>query len=363
MENITIVIAITIILPIVYGLFYNLKEKEEKKIIYGAEFTVKSSKVITLFFFIWMVICLLGMIGTVIFVITTEEPNKNQMFWIMEILLLIFFLLGALGFFVCKYNYLVIKENGIYVKKMFKKDKLIKYSDITYISNNSFGFGQLSVYDSNGIPLFEIDHYHLGIEQLDNKLRNKGYMILPNPYPSEDMKNNKKFQWYKKLSSAKVGFWCFLLFGIASLLLGTLIVSQIGFKSYENYEVVGVVDTYSVSEETLKIHLENDDKTYYINNIVYDELNEDIFDVLTENTYIKLHVSYKDEYERYNISQIEINKIIYLNMESAELAEYSNYKYSLIVSYVFIGFGVILVILGVFCSLKIKKLCKIDLIK
>ena len=50
MENITIVIAITIILPIVYGLFYNLKEKEEKKIIYGAEFTVKSSKVITLFF-------------------------------------------------------------------------------------------------------------------------------------------------------------------------------------------------------------------------------------------------------------------------------------------------------------------------
>ena len=340
MENITIVIAITIILPIVYGLFYNLKEKEEKKIIYGAEFTVKSSKVITLYFFIWMVICLLGMIGTVIFVITTEEPNKNQMFWIMEILLLIFFLLGALGFFVCKYNYLVIKENGIYVKKMFKKDKLIKYSDITYISNNSFGFGQLSVYDSNGIPLFEIDHYHLGIEQLDNKLRNKGYMILPNPYPSEDMKNNKKFQCYKKLSSAKVGF-----------------------KSYENYEVVGVVDTYSVSEETLKIHLENDDKTYYINNIVYDELNEDIFDVLTENTYIKLHVSYKDEYERYNISQIEINKIIYLNMESAELAEYSNYKYSLIVSYVFIGFGVILVILGVFCSLKIKKLCKIDLIK
>ena len=52
MENIITGIAISIILPIVYGFFYHLKEKEEKKITYGTEFTVKMSKGITIFFFI-----------------------------------------------------------------------------------------------------------------------------------------------------------------------------------------------------------------------------------------------------------------------------------------------------------------------
>lgn len=362
MEDIITGIAILIILPIAYGLFYNLKEKEEKKIIYGAEFTVKSSKAITKFFFIWMVICLSGMIGAVVFLIVSEDPNKNQIFWIIEALLLIFLILGALGFAICKFNYLVIKENGIYVKKMFKKDKLIKYSDITYINSNSIGFGQVSAYDSNGIPLFEVDQYHLGVDQLDNKLRNNGYMILPNPYPSEDMKNNKKFQMYKKLSSAKIRFWCFLIFGIASILSGILMISQIDFKNYSNYEVIGVVETYSVGEKTLDIHLENDDKTYYINNIVYEKLNEDIFDVIAKKIDIKLYISYKDEYNRYNISQIEINNVIYLNMESAKLAEYSNYKYGLIGSYIFIGVGTILEILSILYLFRIKKICKVDVI-
>ena len=80
MEYIIIGIATSIILPIVYGFFYHLKEKEEKKITYGSEFTVKMSKGITIFFFIWMIICFMGMVGAVVLVLTTEEPNENQMF-------------------------------------------------------------------------------------------------------------------------------------------------------------------------------------------------------------------------------------------------------------------------------------------
>ena len=205
MENIITGIAISIILPIVYGFFYHLKEKEEKKINYGSEFTVKMSKGITIFFFIWMIICFMGMVGAVVLVLTTEEPNENQMFWTIETISLIFFLLGTLGFSISKFNYLVVKHEGIYIKKMFQKDRLIKYSDITYINSNSFVFGQVACYDSDGVPLFEVDHYHLGAEQLYSKLRNKGYLLLPLPYPTEDMKNNKKFQHHKKLSSNKDG--------------------------------------------------------------------------------------------------------------------------------------------------------------
>ena len=121
MENIITGIAISIILPIVYGFFYHLKEKEEKKITYGTEFTVKMSKGITIFFFIWMIICFMGMVGAVVLVLATEDPNENQMFWTIETISLIFFLLGTLGFSISKFNYLVVKHEGIYIKKMFQK--------------------------------------------------------------------------------------------------------------------------------------------------------------------------------------------------------------------------------------------------
>ena len=356
MENIITGIAISIILPIVYGFFYHLKEKEEKKINYGSEFTVKMSKGITIFFFIWMIICFMGMVGAVVLVLTTEEPNENQMFWIIETISLIFFLLGTLGFSISKFNYLVVKHEGIYIKKMFQKDRLIKYSDITYINSNSFVFGQVACYDSDGVPLFEVDHYHLGAEQLYSKLRNKGYLLLPLPYPTEDMKNNKKFQHHKKLSSTKVGLWCFLLFGIGSLLLGILVNSQINFKSYENYEVSGIVENFNKGEKVLKIYLKDDKKTYYINNIVYDVFDENVYSVLSENTQIRMCIAYIDKYERYNISELEINGKIYLNKNASENAEYSNYHSGLIGSYAFIGIGTVLEVFAVIYFIKIIKI-------
>lgn len=91
MGNIIAGIAISIILPIVFGFFYRLKEKEEKKIVYGSEFTVKMSKGIVLFFLIWMIFCFLGMVGGVILILATEAPNENQAFWIIEVISFIFF--------------------------------------------------------------------------------------------------------------------------------------------------------------------------------------------------------------------------------------------------------------------------------
>ena len=251
---------------------------------------------------------------------------------------------------------MVVKEEGIYLRKIFKKDRLIRYSDITYINSHSYGFGQVACYDSNGVPLFEIDHYYVGIEQLDSTLRNKGYVLLPTPYPCEDMKNNSRFQHYKKMSSTKVGFWCFLLLGIVFLLLGILIHSISGFTNYENYEVFGVVEKYKIGEETLELHLKDDEKTYYINGIVYDELNEDVYIVLNEDTNVKLYIGYQDKFDRHNISQMEIDGCVYLHMDAAESAEYSNYRGCLICGHVFMGIGFILLFLGLAYFVKLEKL-------
>lgn len=344
------------ILPMVYGIFYYLKEKEEKKISYGSEFTVKMNKGILLFFFIWMMICFLGMIAAVVLLIALEDPNENQMFWFLEVICLSFFLLGAVGFSICKYNYLVVKDDGIIVKKMFRKSLIIKYSDITYINSNSSALGGVSCFNSDGIPLLSVDHFYVGVEKLDSALRNKGYMLLPNPYPSEDMKKNAKFMKYKKKASLKVGFWCFLCFGILSIGLGILVHNLSHFNEYENYEISGIVDTYEVGDKALKIKLKNDSREYYINNIVYSKLNEKIYDVMSQEDFIILHIGYVDEYKRYNISQIEVDDVVYLNMSDAENREYSNYKMGIITSYVMLGIGGFLIVLSIVYLIRLKKM-------
>ena len=97
-----------------------------------------------------------------------------------------------------------------------------------------------------------------------------------------------------------------------------------------------------------------DDKTYYVNQIVYEKLDKDVYYVLVKNEEIKLYIAYQDEYERYHISQIELQHVIYLDMEEAESALYSNYKTSKIVSYVFLGIGTVLEILALVDIIKIK---------
>ena len=67
-------------------------------------------------------------------------------------------------------------------------------------------------------------------------------------------------------------------------------------------------------------------------------------------------IAYIDKYERYNISELEINGKIYLNKSASENAEYSNYRSGLISSYVFIGIGTVLEVFAVIYFIKIKKI-------
>ena len=356
MENVLTGIAISIVLPIVYSLFFAFKEKEEKKVSYGSEFIVKTTKGILIFFLVWMIICILGMIGIVILLIAIEEPNETQMFWMAEAIIGAFFLLGALGFSLCKYNYLIVKKDGIIVYKMFKKAKTIRYSDITYINDYSYGFGEVSGFDSDGIPLFAVDHYHIGAEKLASLLRSKGYTVLPTPYPSEEMMSNNRYLKYKKKSSLKVSFWCFLIFGILTIWQGFLVNFLSNFEPYENFEVSGTIESYTIKDKLFYIELENNEKTYYVNNIVYDDIDDKLFDVIEQGKHITLNIAYVDEYGKYKISQIEIDDTIYLDMSIAEKSEYSNYRSGIICSNVFAGIGVILLSLSVVKFIKLKKI-------
>lgn len=147
-----------------------------------------------------------------------------------------------------------------------------------------------------------MDYYHVGAEKLKELLHNKGYPLLPKPYPTNEMKENLHFQQYKKKSKFKISFWCFLLFGIFLLLSGFLVHGQCEFSKYENYKVSGVIETVEVDEDHLTIYLQGDNVEYYINNIV--------FDVLKSGESIDLYVAYIDEFKRYHLSILFLHLII-----------------------------------------------------
>ena len=350
MEEILTSIALLIVLPIVYGLFYRLKDAEEKRITYDSVFTVKMSKGILAFFFIWMVICFAGMI-LVLFLFAKESPNRISAFWVSESVCFAFFMAGAIGFLNGKFHYLVVNNEGIIINKLFQKPQLIQYSDITYIYN----FGGVSCYDADGIPLLSADHFHVGADRLYAFLQEKGYPSLPVPYPSEDMKNNIRFINYKKKASLKIGLWCFLIFGLISIGMGILLNTEVEFRSYENYEVTGTIESYTAGDEILRIKLENDSREYFINNVVSDRIAADLYDVIHQGTQVVFHIAYVDEYERHNISQIQINDKVYLDMADAENSECSNYRDTIIFSYILMGIGGFLIVLGGINFIRIKK--------
>jgi hypothetical protein len=351
MEEILTSIALLIVLPIVYGLFYRLKEAEEKRITYDSVFTVKMNKGILAFFFIWMVICFAAMV-LVLFLFAKEAPNRISAFWVSECVCFAFFTAGAIGFLMGKFNYLVVDNEGIIIKKLFQKPRMIQYSDISYI----YHFDGVSCYDADGIPLLSADHFHVGADRLYAFLQEKGYPSLPVPYPSEDMKNNIRLINYKKKASLKTGLWCFMIFGLVSIGMGILLNTEVEFRPYENYEVTGTIESYTTGDEIIKIKLVNDSREYFINNVVSDRIDEDLYDDIRQGTPVVFHIAYVDEYERHNISQIQINDKVYLDMEDAENSEYSNYRDTIMLSYILIGIGGFLIVLGGINFRRIKKM-------
>lgn len=175
----TIIPEIIILFFMIVGhlIFNFIKKKEEERLAVNSEFTVKSSKGILLFFGLWMLLCLVAII-TVITVNLPLNKTDSRAVIISEIIIFVFFLIGALGFFNSKCDYLIVKEDGITVNSLFKRARFIKYSDITYV-NFASGIG---CFDFNKKLIFAVDNYHFGLDKLYSFLLNKGCKELPKPF-------------------------------------------------------------------------------------------------------------------------------------------------------------------------------------
>ena len=181
---------------------------------------------------------------------------------------------------------------------------------------------------------------------------------LPLNNPFDKFKNNENYIEYKRYSSYKIKIITSLIFSILMFGLFIMIMPQLRYPEYLNYEVNGTINEIKKTDETVSIYLVDDENVYYINNIIYSEMDKRAIEKLNSGVSIKLLIANKDEYNRLQISQLEIENHIYLDMNDVKSKEYSNYKMGMVTSYVFLALGIILFLYFLRCQIKLKLFIK-----
>lgn len=337
MPEVISVIVINVIFLIGAFIYEKIKKIEEKKIKESSNFTVKMSVGIKILFGGWVVVCYIFMIMLLFLQIS---DNDLTAFIISESIVFVFLLLGLFGYIYAKTSYVIVKNDSLIINKFPKKRIKLLYEDIGYFSANY----SLSCFDKNGIPILTLDHLYVGIERLTNLIERKGVKQMELPYPNETIKENKEFKIYNKKKSIKSKIIIWLIFAIFAFIMAITCRYAPSYYEFSNYEVIGIIDKIVINDEIVKIYLTENEKEYYINNIIYDALDEEIFDVIKEGKKVRLLIGYEDEYLRLNISEIEIDGIKYLEKNSAFQEIYNNYHSSIIASYAFLGIGIVLFI-------------------
>ncbi len=355
MEYIIIAIATMLILPLVFSSFYAGARREEAKIVGEFDFKITGSKGLRLFFLIWAIVCFLGM--TALFIYNLFVP-----FWealvISEIFILAFGGLGLFGYIYLKGNYVVVKEEHLIIKKLFKQSFIVKYEDIAY--SNCFGaskkiIGGYEFLDKDGVRLFSCEFASVGINKLANILRNHYVQPIPFDFPTKEMKNNPRFMEQQKKGSYKLKTWCYFGFGITFAVIAGMIFPQISLKEFENTPVTGIVESVTFTNDFVEFKLENDDSEYVINSIIDDELQKQTQNLLAKGASIKLTIGYMDALSRKNISSLEIEGFVCLTIDDAYNAEYDNYFSGLIGGIVILSIATLLIILFIINLIKLKR--------
>lgn len=217
----------TLLFPILFSLVWALLfffiRKEDKKHTYGAVFRVQAARTVRLFFIVFSALLFAGMVALA--VLFFHVPNGTA-FLIGEGVLAAFACLGLFGYIYTQCTYCVVHEDHLLMVRLFRKSRTIPFEKIAYISAYDAGFGNISGFDENGIPLFGFDHTDVGISELEKRLRAYGIPPAPKPFPTEAMKNTEAYKAYRKRSNCLVGgvvggLWAAIILAILIIWLAT----------------------------------------------------------------------------------------------------------------------------------------------
>ena len=217
----------TLLFPILFALCWAVLfffiQREEKKHTYGAVFRVQAARAVRLFFIVFSAIMLTGMVA--IAVLAFFSPNPTGLL-IGEGVLTFFAALAIFGYVYTRFHYCVVTEDHLLLVKLIGKDRVVPFDRIAFLSSYDAGFGNLSGYDENGIPLFGFDHTDVGVDALEKRLRERGIPTAPRPFPTEAMKNTEAYRAYRKRAnrlalSITGGLWVAVILAALIIWLAT----------------------------------------------------------------------------------------------------------------------------------------------
>ena len=183
-------------------------QREDRKYADHGEFRVQAARAVRIFFIIFFVITVAGMVALALYAFF--EPNPLGLFIGLGVLGF-FAAISLFGYFYARFNYCVVADDHLLLVRLFGKNRMIPFSKIAYLSAYAEGF--LSGFDENGIPLFGFDHTDVGVDTLEKRLRELGIPSAPRPFPTEAMKHTEAYKAYQKRSNRfvwgiTVGFLC-----------------------------------------------------------------------------------------------------------------------------------------------------------
>lgn len=349
---------ISVVLPVVFNLFYFLKAREEKKqkIKQGDAFRTRAPTAIKAFFLGFAIVMFAAMVAADISCIVDGDPLSTIV--IVTGCFTLIASIGMLGFFVAALNYEIVDGDKIIVVRFFTKRREIEISSIARYQNREGYMGGLTAFDENGIPLFSSEGMNLNLDRLVQMLDSHSVPRAGNGYPTKEIKETPIYKRYNKKHNLKFVSWVCFGLGFVILFLSALIFpTSLHNPEFENYEISGVIEDYEIKEKYVTFKLEGDESTYCINNIIYDELKNSFEKDIKIGESISLFIGYTDDRGRRNVSQFEMNGIIYLDKDSAQRAESENYHLGYVTCWIFFGIDVALFVawgLCLICANKIK---------
>lgn len=329
-------VSIAIILPVVFNVFYFLKRKEEKKSAADNvnSFRTRAPKVIKIFFLAFAIIFFaVGIIGAII---AAVDGAGTEIIAILIVICTIIAIVGLIGYLDATLDYIIIGDDEVTIMRFFKKSKKVRLSEIRYYTYIESIYGGVVAYDKNGKVIFREGGLSLNLDKLVQTL-DANYISRVPKFPPEELKVNPVYKRYAKKHSLII-YGCTLC-AVGAVFLGmfALVFLLNKEQEFENHVVKGTISEYKFSKDFCTFKLKEDENTYCISNLYYDELNYRFESNIKEGEAVELIVGYTDDDGRRYVTQFEMNGKIYLYKADAEKAVTDNHKVGLTLSWVFLG--------------------------
>ena len=170
-------ILIPIAVSIMFGLIAVFRKKEDKKQENSDVFYIRAPKFVTVFFFVFVVLGVVGgIVGCIVF------RNDQTALIVIPCLGGFFALLGLLGYVFVRSTYVLVDGDKVVSHRIFRKTVEYTFDDIAYFKISIAFGGDVSCYDKNNKKICTCEPMFTGYDLMLKKLREKGVMQKPSKY-------------------------------------------------------------------------------------------------------------------------------------------------------------------------------------